>query len=217
MATTITNGNYDTAAAAVPAPYGPLTRDEDVPDMSPNSDRKVQTTSALGVVAFFTYDQVNDLDTIERLLEFVHSGKDVNHPAWDIFRIVQLLYFNMLSYAGPPYSAVELQTSVDILRTIHRMIGQPPNKNLGGGSESEVQANFTVVDADGAGAGLAADVTNLSTGDISMYLWDWGDGDVSLGVSPANHTYGSAGAKTVTLTVAGPGGVDSIVKSVTMA
>ncbi|MEM7167605.1 MAG: PKD domain-containing protein [Planctomycetota bacterium] len=48
--------------------------------------------------------------------------------------------------------------------------------------------------------------TNLSTGNISSLLWDFGDGNTSTMPTPV-HTYTTPGLRTVTLTVQGPGGV----------
>mgnify|MGYP005851433013 CR=1 FL=1 len=41
---TITNANFDTLAAAVPAPFGPITRNSSVPDTEGNSLGLVQCT-----------------------------------------------------------------------------------------------------------------------------------------------------------------------------
>ena len=59
--------------------------------------------------------------------------------------------------------------------------------------------------------------TNTSTGDFSSSLWNFGDGVTSTLPSPT-HTYASAGAYTVTLTVTGLGGTDahSVTNAVTV-
>ena len=56
---------------------------------------------------------------------------------------------------------------------------------------------------------LAVQFTNESTGPISGYLWDFGDGGSSTEESP-QHTYTTAGTYAVTLTVSGPGGADTM-------
>ena len=59
---------------------------------------------------------------------------------------------------------------------------------------------------------LVVNFNNLSSGDISGYSWDFGDGNGSNATDPS-HTYTIAGAYTVTLTVTGPGGSDTAVCS----
>jgi PKD repeat protein len=53
--------------------------------------------------------------------------------------------------------------------------------------------------------------TNMSSGDYTSSLWDFGDGLVSTLESPT-HAYAEAGVYTVTLAVSGPGGNDTKVK-----
>jgi PKD repeat protein len=47
--------------------------------------------------------------------------------------------------------------------------------------------------------------TDASTGNVSSYSWDFGDGNTSILKDPS-HIYSAAGSYTVTLTVTGPGG-----------
>ena len=58
-------------------------------------------------------------------------------------------------------------------------------------------------------SGLPANIgfNNTSSGDITSYSWDFGDGNSSNLVNPT-HTYSAIGSYTVTLTVTGPGGAD---------
>ncbi|HVP25852.1 MAG TPA: PKD domain-containing protein [Methanomicrobiales archaeon] len=61
-------------------------------------------------------------------------------------------------------------------------------------------------------APLAVHFTDESTGDITAYAWDFGDGGTSALAGPA-HTYTGPGTYTVRLTVTGPGGSDEELKS----
>lgn len=65
-------------------------------------------------------------------------------------------------------------------------------------------------------AGLTATFTNssTSTGTISGYLWDFGDGNTSTDVNPV-YTYATGGTYTVCLTVTDDCGMDSTCQSVT--
>ena len=49
--------------------------------------------------------------------------------------------------------------------------------------------------------------TDASTGNVSSYAWNFGDGNTSLLRNPS-HLYTTAGSYTVNLTVTGPGGSD---------
>lgn len=59
-------------------------------------------------------------------------------------------------------------------------------------------------------APLLVSFTDLSTGDITSRLWDFGDGASSMAQNPT-HSY-AAGTYTVSLTVTGPGGMDTETK-----
>ena len=83
-----------------------------------------------------------------------------------------------------------------------------------GNVDTEVKEAFVIVDSD---APLHAEFTstnrrtsrarfiNQSSGDITEYLWDFGDGQTSTAQNPY-HRYYTRGIYTVTLTVYGPGG-----------
>jgi len=97
-----------------------------------------------------------------------------------------------------------------------------------GGSDSEVKTEYIVVSEPLPGAPVAdfaatptsgdapltVNFTDASTGTVSSYAWDFdNDGTVdSIEQNPV-YTYNSAGNYTVNLTVTGPGGSDSEVKT----
>ena len=58
-------------------------------------------------------------------------------------------------------------------------------------------------------APLALNFSSTSTGSISTYAWTFGDGTTSSSVTPAK-VYSSAGVYTVSLTVTGPGGSNTL-------
>ena len=94
-----------------------------------------------------------------------------------------------------------------------------------GGSDTETKAGYITAtsetpesplaeftaDVTSGTAPLTVQFTNQSTGDISSYSWDFGDGGTSTQQNPA-HAYDSAGAFTVSLTATGPGGSDTETK-----
>jgi PKD repeat protein len=65
-------------------------------------------------------------------------------------------------------------------------------------------ADFTADPASGT-APLTVNFTDLSTGSITDWAWDFGDSGTSTEQNPA-HIYNTPGAYTVSLTVTGPGG-----------
>jgi PKD repeat protein len=90
-----------------------------------------------------------------------------------------------------------------------------------GGSHAETKADYITVTVPpppptaaflgvptSGDAPLAVQFTDQSTGSISSWLWDFGDGETSTAQHPT-HTYESGGDYTVGLTVTGPGGEDT--------
>jgi len=69
------------------------------------------------------------------------------------------------------------------------------------------QARFSVDVAEGV-APLAVQFTDSSVGEISSWLWSFGDGGSSTTQHPS-HVYTTGGSYTVSLTVTGPGGSDT--------
>jgi hypothetical protein len=72
------------------------------------------------------------------------------------------------------------------------------------------QAIFDAVPRKGP-APLPVNFFNLSPGNFDSSLWDFGDGITTTETSPG-HLYEAAGVYTVTLTVSGPGGSDTLVQ-----
>jgi PKD repeat protein len=74
-----------------------------------------------------------------------------------------------------------------------------------------VSADFSGDPLSGA-APLTVTFTNASAGDFDSLLWDFGDGMTSTVDGPV-HVYDAEGVYTVSLTVSGPGGTDSLTKT----
>ncbi len=73
---------------------------------------------------------------------------------------------------------------------------------------NQVVADFTAVPSTG-NAPLTVQFTNLSIGENLKATWQFGDGQTSTAVNPT-HTFVQPGSYTVTLTVAGPDGVNTL-------
>ncbi|QYZ78124.1 PKD domain-containing protein [Methanofollis formosanus] len=76
-------------------------------------------------------------------------------------------------------------------------------------------ASFTADPVKGV-APLAVTFTDVSSGDITARLWDFGDG-VTATARTVTHTYATAGTYTPTLTVSGPGGTDTSGGTITVS
>ena len=80
---------------------------------------------------------------------------------------------------------------------------------LNDGTRLPPKPDFVAVPTVGAGP-LAVDFTDRSTGDVTSWSWDFGDG-ASASLASPSHTYAAPGKYTVTLRASGPSG--SAVKS----
>jgi PKD repeat protein len=76
------------------------------------------------------------------------------------------------------------------------------------------QADFTA-DKTTAATGEVIHFTDLSTGNPSLWWWDFGDGKGSIVHNPS-HTYTRPGDYTVTLTVSNPAGKDNTTRTITV-
>ena len=76
-------------------------------------------------------------------------------------------------------------------------------------------ANFTMTPASGT-APLSVAFTNTSSGSVTTYSWNLGDGTTSTQATPPSHVYSVAGMYTITLTAIGPGGSETKTASVTV-
>jgi PKD repeat protein len=88
-----------------------------------------------------------------------------------------------------------------------------------GGSDTETKLGYIVVSAPPPVAqfsgtpltgspGMTANFTDASTGVVSSWAWDFGDGSTSTTQNPS-HSFANPGAYSITLTVTGSGGIDS--------
>jgi PKD repeat protein len=89
---------------------------------------------------------------------------------------------------------------------------QPVNNQDGGDPSypASLKAGFSASTTQGA-IPLAVQFTDESTGNVTNWSWDFGDG-TSTDANPV-HTYSAPGIYTVSLTVTGPEGSDTLVKN----
>lgn len=218
MALTLkTNGNFDTIAAAVPVPYGPLTRVGSMPDLNYNSNQPIEVTSVLTKTLYISYDDMVDVSVRDKILAEAHSTGGVVHAGYLLHQLVNVLkvYLDTADNAGW-YTDAEFAGAIKILRYFHPIFALLPIDAYLEYDGTPVVASFTSDDT-----ALVVDFTNTSTGEADYYLWNFGDNATSMtpgfAPSPVQHTYSGAGTYTVTLTAVGPGGIKSVSAAVTVA
>jgi PKD repeat protein len=101
-------------------------------------------------------------------------------------------------------SALGLGGQDNLLRNSLIQVNEP------GGGGTAPSAAF-IVDRTAGNAPLAVQFTDASSGTINGWLWNFGDGATSNAQSPS-HTYVNAGVFSVSLTVSGPGGSNSVTR-----
>ena len=79
------------------------------------------------------------------------------------------------------------------------------------GSIPAPTADFSVSSTSGSYP-LYVEFTSVSSGAVTGYLWNFGDGNTSSSVRPV-HLYSEEGTYSVSLTASGPGGDDTMIKS----
>lgn len=211
------NANLDTAAAAVPAPYGPLTRVGSVADLNYNSHLPVEFTSALSKTVFISFDDLSDVAVRDKILAEVHSTNGVVDAGYRLHLLVNVLkaFLDTADNTGW-YSDEEFAKAVRMLRYFQPIFALLPIAAYLEYDGTPVNPSFTSDDTL-----LVVDFTNTSTGEADFYLWDFGDGDVlfvdGFSDDPVEHTYDGADTYTVTLTAIGPGGIKIASDDITVA
>jgi PKD repeat protein len=105
-------------------------------------------------------------------------------------------YTVKLTATGPGGSGTETKTG--LIKVSSAPVVQPP------------VADFSASPTNGT-APLTVQFANRTIGQVTRYLWEFGDGATSATTSPA-YVYRAAGTYTVKLTATGPGGQDSETK-----
>src|SRR5262245_2584323 len=89
--------------------------------------------------------------------------------------------------------------------------GETSTPSAGASSPPTPVADFSATPSTGP-MPLAVQLSDASTGSLSTWAWDFGDGATNSTQNP-QHTYSTAGSYTVSLTVSGAGGSNSTTKS----
>lgn len=211
MPSQIADSDFTTLIAAIPAPYGPLVRVGSVPDMDPNLDFPIKFTSALGKSVNLSYRQILDGD-YPPIVEMAHAGSGMNAKAMTEIKLLAQTVLNLItSFGAAPYSDAEYGQVVDLFASLPLIIAISPNHlDM---PVDQVVAGFVVTDV----AAHTVHIVNATKGKYDQIMWDYGDGTVVWGATPANKVYASAGLKTIVQTVIGAGGIKTLSKSITIA
>lgn len=178
-------------AITAPLPAGvetivgvPFDLDIILPNNPPQTGGDQTLATPVALTLFYSQAAVDRLGVPENQLRLLHYRRNLNQ--W--VNVPVSGRSNTLNWLA----AVGLQE--DGIYAVGWGPGQPP------------QADFSAFPQNGP-APLPVSFTNLSEGDYSSSLWDFGDGNSSPLQNP-QHLYQMPGTYTVTLTVAGPGGSD---------
>jgi len=206
--TKYSNAQLDTLAAAVPGPYGPLTRVSDVAveaNFDDNGDVKLKFTSpVLTTPVYISRNQLADAQMRDKVIFEALSGKGHNAVVERIFEVVRTVYAYLKNAAGPEYTDTEKEVAYNLLRTITPLIGAMP-KIANAWSEGDITTIANTI----SGTGLSRTSTVVVTGSPIAVVIDWGDGQFSVGTGSAAygpHTY-VAGTYTIRATAVGAKGV----------
>lgn len=113
MGLTITNTNIDSLAGAVASPYGPLTRVGTVVGApTPNSDMRIEFTSALGATVFLSYEELQNSGLVAEAMRKAHDFTGIVESMK-----TQITALNSLAGAmSAPHTYTEYQTLTDHFR-----------------------------------------------------------------------------------------------------
>lgn len=225
VATQIDNATFDTRAALVPAPFGPLTRVDAMPDVTPNSNIPVGVTSAAPYSLAFeiSYDDIDYTNFPDQVMARLINEHGIDGMMY-VFNIWYTVFAaNVAAITNwPKVTDTEFASVVNSLRLLEQLFAMVPRYRKDSFNHEEVLAtpDFTIADAVAVNT---ADVTGISiVGDYDWVAWTsdstvttWTPSDVSDALTTI--LFDSTGAKEVTLSVAGPGGIKSVTKSVTIS
>src|SRR5689334_11033654 len=121
---TITNTDVNTAAAAVPGPYGPFTR---VTDMAvqpvPNDTVKIELTDNNGKKLFMTYAELTTTALRNKRIAEVYGYEYVLHALINQVASINTTLQAMKEADGLGYTVAEYEQAVELLRGIDVISG----------------------------------------------------------------------------------------------
>lgn len=218
---TITNATLDAALAAIPGPYGPLTRtgtdtDLTVNPIAPNSMLKLHFKSTVNtdIDVYASYDQlVDDTQVRDDILEDAFglrakiAGK-LDPWVTQMNAVINGANFNALTMTEGAVVNAWMSLLRMFVSLVELGIDIPweAYHEIDGHNREVFNATFALVD----NANVVT-LTNNSTGQYQVALVDWGDNSIELWRGEDlvhDYTGAAAGAYTVRMVLVGPKGVD---------
>lgn len=203
---TISNATFAAACAAVPGPFGPLTRVGDLEAATvpvPNSHIRFAVTGQGGLAFYISYDEMSRAGVRNDVLREAYG---LPYIVNELKTFIEVLYNASLQMDDIlTATAEEYRDVFNLFKYYPAIIGLTPVHSFSEMSKSnELVASFTM-----SGTGATRAVVNTSTGydqATAFWIWDWGDGEYSYVENPTPHTYAVDGTYDVRLLVGGRGG-----------
>ena len=221
---TVSNAQFDTACAAVPPPFGPLTRVGNVPSVAPNSHIATTVTSAAPFSRTFTisYNDLTDARTRDRILREAHAPDYADHLV--IGSLLRAATAVHLSTGMAPMSKANYSRLINTLLYTSRVFGAHPIE-----AWKEVDTNQTVrlgtITPAVSGNNVTLTVNYSGAAEYLVVAYNrhanTNDAGVVFNLTSSPQTlpafnYGAAGTYKPVVVLVGPGGVDFRVLSVTV-
>ena len=213
MPTTVNNSAFDAALAAIPAPYGPLTRTGTNTDLNtgtrpaPNSDVRYLVMSAAGVQVYISYDELSSPEKYMPILKEAHGLKALLN---DFKEYIAALNQVLDDIPNPlNLSAYEVTYIFDLFQGFPYLMSKLPHQAYYElGSREDLVADFTVSVNN---TSRTVTFNNNTTGDVTAYLWSFGDGTISRAKTPPPKVYNATAPAsfTIRLLAVGPRGIST--------
>lgn len=182
--TTITNTTLDAALAAVPAPYGPLTRTGSGTDLtadptvSPNSHLRFKVKSTTSQLVFeISYEQLLNTVVRDDIIKEAHGARAV---LYDLKAFIDIMDAAMTGIDPLTVNSEFLSLAMQAFSYSIPLMNQSESFGmLDSRPYSPVTASYSTT-----GAGASRTFTNTSLGRVLFRLWTFGDGTYSTEVSP---------------------------------
>jgi len=219
MATTINNATFDAALAAIPAPYGPLTRTGTTTNLetgtrpATNSDVRYHVKSAAGYDVYISYEELASSAKYMPILKEAHGVRSV---IADLKTYINALDQALDTVTNPlTLSEIEIQAILRLFQAFPHILTMLPFQAFyETGTKDPLVADCSVTVNNTT---RTVTFTNTTVGDVTAYLWSFGDGDLSLEKTPPAKVYGGSGpgSFTVRLLAVGPRGISTDTATVT--
>jgi hypothetical protein len=207
----VSNATFDAALALVPAPWGPLTRSgtttdlDTLPRVEPNSETKYEVVGQGSVHFFISYEELTNPAVLDNRLRKAYG---IQFRFYEVQTMVEALSILFQDIDPLDVDAEQYQELMNLFVYLVPLTGNLMQKFSYSelSNDNKVDASFTISTAPSA---AFRTVVNTSTGLITNYVWDWGDGTYSFEEDPAPHEYlVDANPVYVRLFAFGAGGVD---------